>query len=203
MRKILFTFLSICIAGISAAQTTHPVSFSGFTFVPDTVTIDEGDNVQWTLNATHNAREVSSATYLANGNTSNGGFNTPFGGGTVNFPTAGTFHYVCSSHNLSGMKGVVIVLPANSIEENESEFSVSAYPTKVSDLLTLNINQVENNEVEIFVVNILGEVVLTIPSTIYVTGNHKIGIDMSTFTSGAYFIKVVSGDKMKTLKVIK
>lgn len=203
MKKLLFTISTLLFAQFSFSQTTHPVSFSGFTFNPDTVTIDVGDNVQWTLTSIHNAVEVSQATWLANGSTSNGGFSVPFGGGTVNFPTAGTFYYSCTNHSLSGMKGVVIVLPGSSIEEENNLFSILAYPSPVIDFLTLSINLENSATVQISVVNILGEEVVKISNFSVASGKTQQKIDFSTLTGGVYFVRVQYGDQVKSIKIVK
>ncbi|RPI23044.1 MAG: hypothetical protein EHM61_20725 [Acidobacteria bacterium] len=92
---------------------THTVNDVGFTFNPATVTITAGDSVQWQIASIHNVVEVTEATWNANGNTPKaGGFSTTFGGGTVQFNTPGTYWYVCSPHASAGMKGRVIVNPA-------------------------------------------------------------------------------------------
>ena len=65
---------------IPAYSITWQVTNSGFSFSPATVTINLGDNVNFTLDADHNAVEVSSAIWSANGETSNGGFSIVFGG---------------------------------------------------------------------------------------------------------------------------
>jgi len=88
---------------------TVTVTNAGFAFSPSLLTINAGDTVRWTINSIHNVVEVSQATWNANGNTSNGGFSLPFGGGTHTFSTPGTYYYVCEPHASGGMKGRVIV----------------------------------------------------------------------------------------------
>lgn len=96
----------------AAFCTTWTVTNSGLTFSPATLTITEGDIVQFTLGGSHNSREVSLATWTANGNTAlSGGFQTAFAGGTVTAAqlTAGTHYYVCAPHAGASMKARIIV----------------------------------------------------------------------------------------------
>jgi plastocyanin len=88
----------------------HIVLSSGMTFVPDSHSISTGDTVRFVLASDHNAVEVSQTTWLADDNTPNGGFAAPFGGGTVVFPSAGVYYYVCQVHAIDGMKGRIFVI---------------------------------------------------------------------------------------------
>lgn len=90
---------------------THVVNSAGLVYNPDSISITQGDAVQFQIGGSHDAREVSQATYNANGNTWNGGFQTAFGGGLVNLPNLGTYYYVCTPHASFGMKGRIFVQP--------------------------------------------------------------------------------------------
>ena len=94
---------------VPAAPKTVTVATTGFTFTPATVTIRAGDTVNFSITSIHSALEVSKATWDANGNTSNGGFNIPFGGGSHTFSRPGIYYYVCGAHFAMGMKGTIIV----------------------------------------------------------------------------------------------
>lgn len=93
------------------APMTHVVNSAGLIYNPDSISITQGDAVQFQIGGSHDAREVSQATYNANGNTWNGGFQTAFGGGLVNLPNLGTYYYVCTPHASLGMKGRIFVQP--------------------------------------------------------------------------------------------
>ncbi len=89
---------------------TFTVTNQNFTFSPDSVEVQPGDTVTWTLANIHNVVEVTKETWDANGNTpKTGGFSLPFGGGNFTFTTAGTYYYVCSPHAGQGMKGKITV----------------------------------------------------------------------------------------------
>ena len=82
---------------------------AGFTFSPATLNVNAGDTITFSLAGIHNVVEVDQATWNANGNTSNGGFTLPFGGGTLVLIDPGTYYYVCQPHASQGMKGMIIV----------------------------------------------------------------------------------------------
>ena len=98
MKSIIFLFCLLFTLSSSSFSTTHIVQNSGFTFSPDTITIHLGDMVIFFLLSIHSAREVTQVTWNANDSVSDGGFNTPFGGGPVIPAHTGIYYlYVCKS----------------------------------------------------------------------------------------------------------
>ena len=104
---LLFTFFT----SFSQVQTINVGT--GMNFDPDTATINLGDTIEFGPLAYHNAVEVDESTWIANGTTSNGGFDFPLGssGGYFIADSAKTYYYVCQPHATMGMKGVIIVNP--------------------------------------------------------------------------------------------
>lgn len=100
----------LCIAGARSGAVTHTVVDAGFSFSPATLTINLGDTVVFAISPAHNVVEVTQTTWNSNGNTSNGGFTLPFGGGTLVIGAVGTYYYVCSPHASMGMKGQISVV---------------------------------------------------------------------------------------------
>lgn len=94
---------------MSSYAATVFVTNVGNAYTPPTITITEGDDVQFNITNNHNVVEVSLATFNANGTASNGGFSTPFGGGNVAGLTPGTYYYICTPHAFLGMKGTINV----------------------------------------------------------------------------------------------
>ena len=103
---------------------TVVISNSGLTFTPDSVTLNEGDTISFSIGASHNVVEVDSTTWANNGSTSNGGFQLSFGGGDIEGGLqAGTYYYVCSPHASQGMKGIIMV------EDTSSSPTMASYDT--------------------------------------------------------------------------
>ncbi len=109
LRYIPFLLFSLFLT-TAASSATFTIVDSGLSFSPTPLTINVGDTVNFSLATMHNAIEVSQTTWNNNGNTSNGGFSLPFGGGQVIFTVAGTYYYVCAPHASSGMKGMINVV---------------------------------------------------------------------------------------------
>jgi plastocyanin len=196
--KILLSFFLFLIAftGFSAQWTINNV---GFTFSPSSVTISNGDSVNFSLESAHNALEVSEATWNANGNTPlTGGFETPFGGGLV-LPsnlTVGTHYYVCQPHASLGMKGIIIVEPSNGIADLKLEGNFSVYPNPTSGLFTLSDpNYISGSEYRI--IDLSGKQI----GRGFVNTNAT-QVDISRFPPGVYLIELL-GKRSQVIRVIK
>ncbi len=159
MKKSIFSILLLLIS-ITCFCTTITITNSGTTFTPDTITINVGDSVQFTLSSSHNAIEVSEVTWNSNGNTSNSGFSTAFGGGLV-LPaqlSVGAHYYVCSKHAAMGMKGVIIVEAPTEIIENKLQANLSIYPNPTPSILNINYSGKELLQ-SIKLYNLMGKLV--------------------------------------------
>ncbi len=133
------TLLSIILlAGATQAQTTHQLTNAGLTFNPSVLTIQSGDSVHLVLSSPHTCTQVSQATWNANGNTPNGGFNFSAGTHTFSLSIPGTYYYVCIPHASSGMKGQIIVLGPNSVDDTEATGSQRAFPNPASTFVNLD-----------------------------------------------------------------
>ena len=97
----------------SCNYSSYTITTSGLAFVPDTITCDVGDTIFFVNGPSHNAVEVSEATFLSGGTSAlSGGFNFGFGASGYFIPSAPTTHYyVCQPHVWAGMVGVIIVNP--------------------------------------------------------------------------------------------
>lgn len=96
MKKI-YALLMIAV-GLNITEVnsaTWTVTNSGNSFTPSLITINLGDTVVFQIAGNHNVVEVTEATWNANGNTSNGGFTLPFGGGTYVPNQVKTYYFVC------------------------------------------------------------------------------------------------------------
>ena len=127
MKRVIFLLLFMTLFFVPSYSQTHIITNSGLTFTPANITINVGDTVKFVLDSIHKPREVDQATWNANGNTSNGGFDMPFGGGTVVITSAGVHYYVCVPHASSGMKGTITANTVTSLESETSSIPTNYY----------------------------------------------------------------------------
>ena len=84
---------------------------------------------------------------------------------------------------------------------NELEnVSVSVYPNPVSSNATVEISTVENSDVTLSLINILGEL---ISSNIYNlnAGNNKVNLNVNNLESGIYFVQLNINGLTRTKKI--
>jgi plastocyanin len=204
MKKIILSLLltTICLNGFSKTWT---VLSSGMTFSPATVTINQGDSVKFTLDASHNAVEVSQTVWNANGATSNNGFSLPFGGGTA-LPsklTVGTHYYVCTPHASLGMKGNIIVSAATALKETANDNSLMVYPNPISDRINIQLNLAESTVIEIKLFDLQGKLVTTLVPKTLMDGTFQQSFErVAEMSPGVYLVKTTLGNTFSYRKVI-
>ncbi len=200
MKKSFFSLLLLSSAKL-ALCTQFTIVNSGSTFSPDTITIQFGDTVNFSLASIHNAREVSQSTWAANGSTAlSGGFETAFGGGEV-LPaqlTVGTHYYVCQPHASMGMKGVIIVETAVNTNEVSQLNNISVFPNPSSNMLSVKLNP-NITESNFNIIDELGKIVMSGK-----LNNNLSSINIQNLVTGFYWVEIlVSNESKQTFKIIK
>lgn len=198
MKKLLLSLLLMPGYAIIFA-TTYTITNSAFTFSPNSITINVGDDINFTLGAIHNAVEVSQTTWNANETTPlAGGFGTGFGGGMVTTAQLqmGTHYYVCVPHALSGMKGVIIVQTTTDIFQNQLQPDLKVYPNPANNFVTLKSSNTLIGS-RYFIADQAGRSVYKNKLTDEVSS-----VDISKLKPGVYLIQL-EGLRGRSVKVIK
>ncbi|MFN6039594.1 MAG: T9SS type A sorting domain-containing protein [Bacteroidota bacterium] len=192
--KILTSLLVLCFV-ISVRSAIVTVNNSGFTYTPANITINLGDTVNFSISSSHNAVEVSQATYNANGSTAlPGGFSIGFGGGTLTQLTVGTHYYVCTPHAGMGMKGTITVVNNNtgtSLTQNLN-LHLKVFPNPANDKIGINYSMNMNGKVAVRLFDLTGKMVALLFDDERVAGSHyeNITLDRNKFGSGFYFVEI-------------
>ncbi|HET7732735.1 MAG TPA: T9SS type A sorting domain-containing protein [Paludibacter sp.] len=199
---LAFVFAAIYFNGYSV---TREIVNSGFSFSPATLTIQQGDNVNFVLASIHNAIEVSQSVWNTGGNFPVTGFSVSFGGGNVSAAelTVGTHYYVCEPHASSGMKGRIIVLPISSLTENKTISDIQVYPNPVIDLLNVKFDLSTTTAFEIKLFDLQGKLVKVLLSKTQVNGPFLRSFNLTGETAqGVYLVKITLGERSIFRKVI-
>lgn len=134
MKHLSAILFSIAAFGAQAQSIT---SQDNFTWSPDLLMVTAGTDITITVTGNHFMREVSEATWNANGNTGNGGFEFGLGTHNLNITVPGTYYYVCVPHVGSfGMKGRIIVETNTGVVEHTTT-TFSVLPNPASDRITV------------------------------------------------------------------
>ena len=173
--KHTLTLFATVLPFLLSAQS---ISTVGFTFSPALLTVQAGTDITVTIGGQHTMTEVSEATWNANGNTSNGGFNFGPGTNTLNLTIPGTYYYVCSPHANMGMKGRIVVESSTGLAEQAFDRSFTLYPNPASDELVLSTTLAPG--AELVLIDMQGREVLRWT----VQGNDRINI--TQLSAGSY-----------------
>lgn len=199
MKKHLLTVLLATFAFLGSKATVYTINNSGFSFVPPNITIIDGDSVRFVIGNSHDAREVSQATYQSNGSTAlSGGFQTAFGGGLV-LPTKltpGIHYYVCTPHAGFGMKGTIEVIGSTGVSEQESVSEMVVFPNPANELLNIELPD-KFAGTEYTIMDVYGKSVL---KGVLTGGRQAIPVDM--LPAGYYVIMPGCSDR-KPIEFIK
>jgi plastocyanin len=204
--KTIFTFLilGLIFSGNVSYGTSFKIKNSGTSFTPATSTVNVGDEIEFEISSDHNAVQVSKATWDANGNTSNGGFSVPFGGGKIILNTPGTYYYVCAPHASLGMKGTIIVNSITGVTdpEFEAEESLKVYPNPAKDFFNVNFKVTASTSITIDLLDITGRKVKSLVASEYSFGSYSENFPVNGLVPGRYFVRYLHGGKSEVAKVI-
>ncbi len=198
---ILFLALSL-LKATTGFSTSHLIqsggSFPHFVFIPDSVSADVGDTIDFQLASFHFPKEVDSTNWANNDSASNHGFVLPLGGGIYVVNQAKIYYYLCGVHFAEGMKGRIFVSGANGINPLiNTPSSLEISPNPVSSGLTIETNLPAGKENQMKIFDLEGK-------CIYQKDNisAKQYLDLSGFSSGIYFVAIKADDVFLERKLI-
>tara|TARA_R110002072_G_scaffold302402_1_gene485123 strand:+ start:50139 stop:50756 length:618 start_codon:yes stop_codon:yes gene_type:complete len=158
LKKHLSFFALLLFANFSFSQTLTNIDASGVTFTPSNISINVGDTVRWTNSSgTHNVNGTT-ATFPSNPDS----FGNNIGSGwvyTYIFTIAGSYDYRCDVHFGSGMTGTITVLPLAGVEDLSIINESLIYPIPASNSITVELNQVNLENLQLKIVDAKGAVV--------------------------------------------
>lgn len=203
MKKLVLALSLTFALSYTSFATVHVVADLGFTFTPDSITIMLGDTVDFQINQSHDAVEVSQSTWNANGTTPlQGGFNVPFGGGQAIITTPGVHYYVCVPHVVGGMKGRIFVVDPLNIEGNNNPLSFKMFPNPTQEFVWIEGNVVAGEGLSYSITDLKGSVLRT-GSYVQQSGQASFMIPVYDLPSGTYFIRMRSGTLVTEKKLVK
>lgn len=203
--RLLLLLLAFLTFVVEVYSTTHTISNIGSSFSPMNLTIQSGDTINFQLNSTHDAVQVSEATYNANGTTPlAGGFNIGFGGGQLVLTEPGTYYYVCTPHASFGMKGKITVEDESTSTINHiASASVYVAPNPAAEFVYINFSEaIDLQDVHLSILSISGQRSAFRRNAVRRIGN-QLQLDISHLNPGIYFIEIRDQKNTIYKKLIK
>jgi plastocyanin len=183
-----------------SSGSTFTINNAGLTFTPAEITISTNDAVVFSISGSHNAVEVSEATWSSGGSTAlPGGFSLGFGGGNLaaGSLSVGTHYYVCSPHASAGMKGKIIVQSTTGVSAEKATLQLTIFPNPVSEQLFLkNAVNLAGNSYRISSLDGREVQKGSIPSG-------SAAISISDLKPGSYLFLMEDGSEVRTIRFEK
>ena len=81
------------------------------------------------------------------------------------------------------------------------DFTVNIFPNPAHDIAVLNVNMVKSGMMMIQILDASGKSVITKSANAAKGGNTQ-QLDIQNLQPGTYFVKVISGDQVKTTRLV-
>jgi plastocyanin len=192
-KLLLLTFLGFLTA---SAQNTHNLNWEMGIGSHVDLTIDQGDTVIWTWrdNAPHTVENEAGNSVETFNSGVLSGMGETF---AYTFTEVGDNSYFCGIHGASSMSGTITVKEVLNIEENNLNL-ISIYPNPSTSAINLTIPK-DIHSGHITVYDIMGKQVC---SEKFKT-NTNVSINIVNWSSGSYYLKIISGENILTKNFIK
>lgn len=187
--KLLLGMLMLALG--AGAQTTHHINwFMGVTNAEASLTIEQGDIVEWTWTdgLPHTVTSVAGGAETFNSGQKTGNGQTY----SFTFANAGATNYKCNIHAM--MAGTITVQAVAGIEDN-LKLGFEYFPNPTTNILTINAAEVIDR-IEIYDVN--GKQVMNSKS-----GNTTSKVYMESYPAGTYYVKVFTASAFKDITILK
>lgn len=115
---------------------------------------------------------------------------------------AGLYHVTATDANGCTIIDTIEVLLNTGIYNSTLDFNLSLFPNPVKDNLNLSITAYSSEDICINIYNNIGDLVFS-KNISLTSGNNMQLIDMANYTSGVYFVKLISRNNTSHLKFIK
>lgn len=195
MKKLLL--IGVILSAFSSKATVHTVRVSDgyYKFIPEAVTIELGDTVQWLPIDDPSMTHTITSKNIPEGADS---FDQIWQAPTDTFfqyvpQVAGLYEYVCTPHETSNdMIGSITVTDvATGVFDSDLKKDLSAYPNPANNKVYIDAL---GSKTAYHVYNLSGQLMLS--------GQTTREIDISSLKRGTYVIKIV-GDRPRRMKVVK
>lgn len=208
--KKSYILLLLVILTVTCLATTYQVDMVNFAFIPDTLSIYEGDSVLWINQSNLFHTTTSGDTGVPNG-IWDSGLIAPGDSFLFHFVNAGTYPYYCTPHWQFGMTGLIVATPAD-IRENKTDISIEHqtrqnYPNPLSFYTYITYHLKKPGRVVIRIYDATGQPIKSFIKQHNAPGEYSIIWDSKDkknqkVAAGIYFYQVNLGNETYTKKML-
>lgn len=183
-RNFTITLALLFFAAFTFAQT-HTVEAIDNEFVPEDITVQEGDTVLWVNNGTIIHTTTSGTNCDADGTWDSGNMD-PGEEFMYVFNESGDYPYFCIPHCAVGMTGSVTVEAVSSARKAEIGL-LEVYPNPVLNKVWMDLSNLDAHSVNVRVANLSGQTVKDVRNLR--TGS-TVDINLANLNEGVYFLQL-------------
>ena len=208
MRKFYLFALVLLIS--SGWSITHQADMVNLSFVPDTLTITQGDSVLWINQSSIFHTTTSGENGIPNG-IWDSGLMAPGDSFVFHFVNTDNYPYYCTPHWQLGMIGLIISAPAD-LEEKDSDISIGHqpsqnYPNPFSSYTNITYQLKKPSRVVIRIYDATGQPIRSFIRQHNTVGEYSIIWDSKDrkgekVAAGIYFYQVNLGNDTYTKKML-
>lgn len=194
MKHLFIVMLACILFLVGTAQ--HHISINGNSYLPNTITVNVGDEVIIDASAVYPLIQVSPDSWHLNRTSlQNGGFSSSSKYRLlITSAMAGqTIYFGSGAHLGSGMKGQIIVRSVPGIYANHPNgFDFTVYPNPVSTDSWINLQLSRSERISIQVYDMQGRIVRTFIDQEMKAGEMKMPFTLSSLDKGNYIVQMRS-----------
>jgi len=194
--SIFISFLVCAVMTSIYSQSTHQVTTSGTTFVPETLNVVVGDIISFTPVGSHSMTEVAKSTWDNNNASPVIGFNTTVvsSNSTFNINSAGNHYFVCIPHASMGMKGLIIASETMTIGSVTGKPDFNIAPNPASNFIQVYFrNYASAKNYSLNILDITGR---SIYKSSKIAAN-SFSISTTEFRNGIYILQIIDNDNFQ------
>jgi PKD repeat protein len=124
---------------------------------------------------------------------------------TFTFPASGVYDVKLVAIGQFGSDSITKTITAFSVNVKEVSTTInhiSLFPNPTSGIVNVNFNTSKSEAVTIFITDISGRIVKSIPTTTYNSGMNNVIMDASDLNNGLYFVSIRSTNFNKTTRLL-
>jgi plastocyanin len=211
VRKFILAIASalVIVTPLASMAMKHTINQSGLTFAPNTLTIVQGDTVEWVWAAgSHTVTNGNGASDPNAGTLFDESLNSANQIVEYVFSAAGTYPYFCRPHETFGMTGTITVdLPTGVRAPLAAATLRQNYPNPFAAATGIEYALPEPAVVTLRVYDVRGRLVATLQDGNVADGLHRAGWNGRDSTgkpapAGIYFYRLESGAAVLTRKLV-
>jgi len=185
----------LLLVSIKSYSVVHVINQTGLNFSPASLTVNVGDVIRWIWSS--NSHTTTSKTIPAGAQTWDSPLNSTVTSFDYTVTVAGSYSYVCTFHETSGMVGSFTAVAATGIREMDLQNTISVFPNPAKSYINLKTSI--GGEIQLS--DILGKTIKKYKISELPIFDDTFRLDLSELKGGVYIISYLPINSRKRISV--